>query len=131
MWSKSVSAVDLGIVMKIDGVPEGFEIRTVYDAQGLADACVSGQKLQPGERVVCAIIRPVSGEDFVIQDQVPARKGIDERRFLYESEHYIGVWQAVGNYSRGMMHGEMVEGDRVEIRCRRKDLPHGTESKRG
>lgn len=46
--------------MKIDGVPDGFEIRSVYDAQGLADACVSGQKLQQGERVVCAIISPVS-----------------------------------------------------------------------
>ena len=43
----------------IEGVPSGFEIRSVYDAQGLADACVSGQKLQEGERVVCAIIRPV------------------------------------------------------------------------
>ncbi len=44
--------------MKIEGVPSGFEIRSVYDAQGLADACMSGQKLQEGERVVCAIIRP-------------------------------------------------------------------------
>ncbi len=43
----------------IEGVPSGFEIRSVYDAQGLADACVNGQKLQQGERVVCAIIRPV------------------------------------------------------------------------
>lgn len=46
--------------MKIEGVPDGFEIRAVYDAQTLADACVSGQKLQNGERVVCAIIRPIS-----------------------------------------------------------------------
>jgi hypothetical protein len=46
--------------MQIEGVPEGFEIRTVYDAQSLADAIVQGdQTLKPGERVVCAIIRRV------------------------------------------------------------------------
>lgn len=46
--------------MKIEGVPEGWEIRTVYDAQSLADAIVQGdQRLHPGERVVCAIIRRI------------------------------------------------------------------------
>lgn len=50
--------------MKIEGVPDGFEIKAVYDAQSLADACVSGQKLQKGERVVCAIIRPVGSAEI-------------------------------------------------------------------
>lgn len=46
--------------MQIPGVPEGYEIRTVYDAQSLADTIVQGdQRLQPGERVVCAIIRRI------------------------------------------------------------------------
>lgn len=45
--------------MKIEGIPDGFEVRCVYDAQRLADAVVSGQKLEEGERVVCAIIRKV------------------------------------------------------------------------
>lgn len=56
--------------MKIEGVPDGFEIRSVYDAQGLADACVSGQKLQEGERVVCAIIRPIADVSESLQKKL-------------------------------------------------------------
>ncbi len=66
--------------MTIPGVPEGYEIRTVYDAQSLADAIVQGdQRLQPGERIVCAIIRRIEpactwphgvfANGYVAQDQ--------------------------------------------------------------
>ena len=67
--------------------------------------------------------KPVeSPDDWVTQDRVPAREAIDQRRFLYPCG-MIGEWQAVGKYSKGMMHKSLAEGDTVEVRCRRRDVP--------
>jgi hypothetical protein len=64
-----------------------------------------------------------SENDWVTQDVVPAREEIDERRFSYAGDHAFGAWGPVGKYSGGAKHGTRMDGDLIEIRCRRKDHP--------
>jgi hypothetical protein len=70
---------------------------------------------------------PASPEDWVTQDKVPARPGIDERRYRY-SDGSCGAWDdsAVMNWSKPAKHGDRSLGGSsavVELRCRRKDYP--------
>lgn len=62
-------------------------------------------------------------DEWVTQDRVPAREGVDERRFVYTAENYVGKWQTVGQYSKGMTHNSIVGRDTIEVRCRRRDFP--------
>lgn len=66
-----------------------------------------------------------SPDDWVTQDRVPARVGVDEE---YWSNWRQGAWSAVSagqmSYSRKMSHGDVDRiGDKLSLRCRRKDLP--------
>jgi hypothetical protein len=70
--------------------------------------------------------------EWVVQDRVGARPGIDERRFTDLSELRPQSWGEVkASYSAGMMHGDVKNNERIEVRCRRKDLPPMTEEKVG
>lgn len=70
-----------------------------------------------------------SPDDWVVQDRVPARAVIDERRF--HEKDYRGEWMPVGKYSAGMENGKQYEGAMIEVRCRRKDLPPIPEESKG
>lgn len=66
-----------------------------------------------------------SPDDWVMQDRVPARPGIDERAYLHHRIS-LGAWDDAGciNWNWMPMHGhETRSGDVVQLRCRRKDLP--------
>lgn len=94
---------------------------------GEADAIRIGAWKQVSQAEAESLVKkpsPVeSPDDWVTQDRVGARPGIDERRFLYTAESYTGMWQDVGKYSSGMLHNSRADGDTVELRCRRRDLP--------
>lgn len=62
-------------------------------------------------------------EDWVVQDRVPARVGVDERRFITPSGHVQSWGEVKESWSAGMMHGEKKAGETIEVRCRRKDFP--------
>ena len=61
-------------------------------------------------------------EEWVIQDQVPARAGIDEFRWSCWQGYHFHVVQD-HNIACGMKHGQGHEGSTLSVRCRRKDLP--------
>lgn len=67
-----------------------------------------------------------SPDDWVTQDRVPARPGIDERRYHYSSGD-ISAWadSACMDWNRPVMNRAPIKhsGGWVELRCRRKDLP--------
>lgn len=64
-----------------------------------------------------------SPDDWVTQDRVPARPGIDERQWVQYDGTALG-WVPVKKIGwSGMKHGDVIHGDRLELRCRRKDLP--------
>ncbi len=65
-----------------------------------------------------------SPDDWVIQDRVPARAGVDERRFTTPSGHVQSWGEVKESWSAGMMHGEKKAGEKIEVRCRRKYLPY-------
>jgi hypothetical protein len=60
--------------------------------------------------------------DWVTQDRVPARNGIDEVRW---SDWKSDAWIPANRNSKPNMHGERISGVTATlfIRCRRKDLP--------
>lgn len=65
-----------------------------------------------------------SPDDWVTQDRVPARPGIDERAYESPVNNYL-CWQdsKCMNWDRPVIHGAKVNGDILLLRCRRKDLP--------
>jgi hypothetical protein len=70
--------------------------------------------------------------EWVVQDRVAARPGIDERRFTHLSELRPHSWGEVkASYSAGLMHGDVKNNERIEVRCRRKYLPPLPEEKVG
>lgn len=66
----------------------------------------------------------IESSDWVTQDRVPARPGIDERAWLYNTG--LSSWEDANTLCWGKMpmHGEMgVAGGILQLRCLRKDLP--------
>lgn len=63
-----------------------------------------------------------SPDDWVTQDRVPYRKGVDEFRWERLNGTFVGPWSNLETNPR--MHG-YVDGlnDRFQVRCRRRDLP--------
>ena len=68
-----------------------------------------------------------SPEDWVTQDRVPARPGIDQRAYLHamDSEVDPDGWMDAKEmcWNQMPMHGHRVNGMTIQLRCRRKDLP--------
>lgn len=62
-----------------------------------------------------------SPDDWVAQDRVPLRK-IDEYRYLWEESGTYSQW-GTGIEDSRLRHNTNDGDDRIEIRCRRKDLP--------
>lgn len=63
-------------------------------------------------------------DEWVTQDRVPARQGIDQYRYVGGINNKNTKWEPV--YVLSVMHGTPIYilGDaRVELRCRRRDLP--------
>ncbi len=71
---------------------------------------------------------PESPDDWVTQDRVRERPGVDQWRFI--NRDAVGVWNdCINGQSAYGFHGDVDEfGSRLEIRCRRKDLPPLPES---
>jgi hypothetical protein len=85
----------------------------------------SGRTQITKEQAEALLLPKESPDDWVVQDRVPARAGIDERRFTTVSTGYMEGWNEVkDSWSAGLMHGSERGGQAVEVRCRRKDLPH-------
>jgi hypothetical protein len=67
-----------------------------------------------------------SPDDWMTQDRVPARDGIDQRRYKY-SDHEFGSWDDAACMAWGenepRIHGTKHGSSSLELRCRRKDLP--------
>lgn len=69
-----------------------------------------------------------SDDDWVTQDVVPIRVGVDEFRYVCEDGSLYGgrdfmLSQQNDNFHQNV-HGWIDQkGDRIELRCRRKDLP--------
>ena len=79
-----------------------------------------------------ALLPPVeSPDDWVTQDRVPARPGIDERAYKSPRNDYE-LWQDAGciKWDKPAMHGSEINGDTLILRCRRKDLPPRQSPKR-
>jgi hypothetical protein len=69
-------------------------------------------------------ITPVeSPDDWVTQDRVPARPGIDQR--AYADATRVTLWEDAEclTWDKPAMHGTKINNTTLEIRCRRKDLP--------
>ena len=64
-------------------------------------------------------------EEWVVQDRVTARRIVDEERWLHRDGKVYIDWRKVyiGNTSYNMMHGQFDGKEKLELRCRRKDLP--------
>lgn len=84
---------------------------------------------QAAERTAVPLVAAVieSPDDWVTQDRVLARDGIDQRRYTY-SDGTKSPWDDCScmNWGRQVMHGESIgcqSGGYVELRCKRKDLP--------
>ena len=85
----------------------------------------SGRTQITKEQAEALLLPKESPEDWFVQDRVPARAGVDERRFTTVSTGYMEGWNEVkDSWSAGLMHGSERGGQTVEVRCRRKDLPH-------
>lgn len=64
-----------------------------------------------------------SPDDWVVQDRVPARPGIDERS--YADDTTLTLWEDASciHWDVPPMHGMAINGTTLQLRCRRKDLP--------
>lgn len=70
--------------------------------------------------------KPVeSPDDWVTQDRVPARPGIDERAWQHGECTSAMEWKdsSVLGWEQKPMHGHIIEKSILHLRCRRKDLP--------
>ena len=118
-WNKHGSAaVESGIYTKVSQADAEARVKPKLIPADVVNALCSSirkeTKPEPAE----------SPDDWVTQDRVPARKGVDEYRYIWRSgkasawERYdwIGVKHHVHGYTDDV-------GDRMEVRCRRKDLP--------
>lgn len=66
-------------------------------------------------------VEPVeSPDDWVTQDRVPDRDYTDEWRWVYKTS--VTPWYKT-NGPPHKKHGEIYNGSRFEVRCRRRDLP--------
>lgn len=79
----------------------------------------------PHRRLVEPAAPVESPDDWVTQDRVPARIGVDQECW---SNWRPGAWSTVSLgqacYGRKMRHGEVdYMEDKLSLRCRRKDLP--------
>lgn len=67
------------------------------------------------------------GMDWVTQDVVGRRKGVDEYRWLTKYGPLDGItssWDITPDGASGKTHGYIdAHGARLEVRCKRKDLP--------
>lgn len=115
-----LSAIDAG-AWKVVRVLDGETVGDIKDCGYTLFRCLL--KDAPPELVAKAK-QTESPDDWVTQDRVPARPGIDERQWVQYDGTALG-WvpvKKIGCWS-GMKHGDVIHGDRLELRCRRKDLP--------
>jgi hypothetical protein len=75
------------------------------------------------QRAIDADIPVESPDDWVTQDRVPARPGIDQRS--YADDTTLSRWQDAEclNWDKPAMHGTKINKTTLQLRCRRKDLP--------
>lgn len=73
------------------------------------------------EAVGAPTVAAESPDDWVVQDRCPYRPDLDEYRYLF-SEGGVGGWTKTSGLTD--LHGHVdPSGGKLEIRCRRKDLP--------
>lgn len=75
-------------------------------------------QLDPGGMTGTVVESP---DDWVVQDRCPYRPDLDEYRYLFSGKE-VGGWTTTSSLTN--LHGHVDSfGDKLEIRCRRKDLP--------
>lgn len=111
--------------------------RRVVDPVCTREAYGSGGAPSPRECGICGVgpcskadtVSSIveSPDDWVTQDRVPARPGIDERNYQYNCELSPPEfrWQdsICMDWKEMPMHGHKFGDTIVHLRCRRKDLP--------
>ena len=96
--------------------------------RGHGHECVTCQSI-PGTPVGTVKITPVeSPDDWVTQDLVHMRSGIDQVRWVStdRSHKFTGDWKLFDGFAISYRHGDVKshdDGYRIEVRCPRKDLP--------
>lgn len=106
---------------------DGTETGTAKWGEYQADLVAAGQWIQiTKEEAESRIEKPQpveSPDDWVVQDRVPRRIGIDQFRWIFSSGE--SEWRDERYYEHAVYtHGEVdSSGHRFELRCRRKDLP--------
>lgn len=122
----------IGLELKVGSWPSR---RRVVDPVCTREAYGSGGAPSPRECGICGVgpcskVDTVSSiaespDDWVTQDRVPARLGIDQECW---SNWRHDAWSTVSKgqlcYAKGMKHGDIDHmEDKLSLRCRRKDLP--------
>jgi hypothetical protein len=118
------SATDF-VLVRYNGTGDEVTVVTLANRAGLTEA-------EAMSRIVP--VKPVeSPDDWVTQDRVPARPGIDERAYQYEGDSWVlRGWADAANIAWPEMprHGTVRGPATVHLRCRRKDLPAPTPATR-
>lgn len=91
----------------------------------------SNESLRIFERVIAIANRAVqqdetpveSPDDWVTQDVVPDRYGIDQWRWKDYRDGSASIWYDSTQPTLSRKHGALHAGETFEVRCRRKDLP--------
>lgn len=93
----------------------------------MGDFCADGRTQLTKEQAEALVTPLESPDDWVTQDRVPARDGIDQRRYVFDG--VPAKWDDAENIGwpdrSAAVHGARAGGTNtiIELRCRRKDLP--------
>jgi hypothetical protein len=85
----------------------------------------SGRTQLTKEQAEALLLPKESPEDWVVQDLLPARIGIDQFRYPTSGQIRIRDWNDVtpgDRFSSKDFHGKVNSGNALELRCRRKDM---------
>lgn len=98
-------------------LPFDDQVRTQITKEQ-ADAILAEKRPKPAE----------DPDEWVTQDRVPARPGVDERRWKNRYD-VPDDWGSCSGLSQDAYHGLITgSGHRLELRCRRRDLPRKPET---
>lgn len=125
---------------RIPKIGEYYFSYTQYSNNTLVNRCDNEYETRDGwlggrrlilEKVVVAPKDPTPDDDWVVQDKVPPRPGVDEISFKFKKSGAMGSYiplthRAFDNKLNGYVDER---GDTLLVRCRKKDYPMRTPAK--